>query len=426
MLLKNLFFMASSTLVRLMSGLVSFAVLARIFGPERYGVIMLWLSIATLFSLISNFGFTPYILREISREPSSSQILISEGIVAKLLLAGFIFSCVLIVCLAGKVDEPVLLFSFLVAATADGFAEFFNAACRACGRFDVESRIAIWSSIFHAILIITVAYFSNSLELTALAYALSRVIVCMATLKALGEMVERIKFSSIHDALLRMKTVGAYAADFAFQSLFGQIDNAVLNQYLGAAAIGVYQAGFRVFQAGLLAPQILGSVYLPRLSKLKFGDPSFYKEKKLTLVSFMALGGGGGGAMALFGEQVTLILYGDAYVELAALFPLFGLLYYLRLVASASGIVLTASGFQGFRTWAGVVHWITVAICFLCLAPGLGISRWIYALCAGSLILGILYAWKISDTLIELAKINLVSLVVFGVAIYKVSPWSQM
>lgn len=82
--------MGSSTAIRLGCGFFSFVVMARFLGPELFGTVMYWLSVATIVSMVANFGLTPYLLKEIGASPEKSHHMMNRVFSVKLLLSFFI------------------------------------------------------------------------------------------------------------------------------------------------------------------------------------------------------------------------------------------------------------------------------------------------------------------------------------------------
>ena len=65
--------MGTSTALRLGFGLLTFVAMARMLGgPEPFGQLHAVVSVATLLTLVANFGFTPYVLREIGVRPQEA------------------------------------------------------------------------------------------------------------------------------------------------------------------------------------------------------------------------------------------------------------------------------------------------------------------------------------------------------------------
>lgn len=391
---KNLALMGATTAVRLGAGLFTFAMLARLLGPESFGVLMLWLSVTTLLALITNYGLTPYVLREIGANPASAESIINEGLTGKLLLTAVVFSGATVAAWVLGVDYKQVFLCLLVASVADTFSEFLNAGFRARDRFDVETRIATITSLSHAVIVAGAVFVYPTAEVAALAYTASRLVVLAITLPAVARHFAAPRLAGLEASLARLRKAISYAIDFGFQSLFGKIDSVVLYHFIGPVSVGLYQAGMRVFEGGATAASVLANVFLPRAAGKSNNGAEFGLESNKIQATFLVFGALFGIAMAVFSEALVDSLFGAAYGDLATLFPLFGLLFFVRFAAAAWGVILTASGEQRYRTFATIIHWILIAGIAPFLVPGMGIAGWLGALIIGNVLLGFLYALR--------------------------------
>lgn len=391
---KNLALMGVTTAARLGAGLFTFAVLARLLGPESFGVLMLWLSVSALLSLITNYGLTPYVLREIGANPASAESIINEGLTGKLLLSAVVFSCAIIAAWGFGIEHKQVFLFLLVASVADTFSEFLNAGFRARDRFDAETRIATITAFSHAAIVAGAIFFYPTVEVAAFAYAISRLMILAITVPAVARNFAAPRLAGLGVSLVRLRKAINYAVDFGFQSLFGQIDSVVLNYFIGPVAVGLYQAGMRVFQGGSTAVQVLANVFLPRAAAKEQSANEFGRESKRIQMAFLSFGAFFGIALAVFAEFIVHAIFGSAYSDLVRLFPLFGLLFFVRFAAAAWGVVLTAAGEQRFRTVATIIHWILIAVIAPVLVLRLEIAGWLISLVIGNVLLGSLYAWR--------------------------------
>lgn len=149
----HLALMSITTVSRIAVGLLTFSVVARFLGPEAFGVLMFWMSVATLLSLMVNYGMTPYILKEIGTSPQSTENLLNESLTAKLLLAACLLIIVAVTSVAVADSHRGVLLYLLVAAISDSFVEFFGAGFRARSKFAIETRIATATAFSHAAIV---------------------------------------------------------------------------------------------------------------------------------------------------------------------------------------------------------------------------------------------------------------------------------
>lgn len=386
--------MGGSTAVRLVAGLLTFSIVARLLGPQSFGVLMLWLSVAALLSFITNYGLTTYVLREIGANPASAESIINEGLTGKLLLSALVLVCAIVAAWGLGLEYKQVFLCLLVASVADTFSEFLNAGFRARNRFDVETRVATITSLTHASIVVGAVVVYPTVEVAAAAYAISRLVVLAITVPAVAKHFAAPRLADIGVSIARLRKAISYAIDFGFQSLFGQIDSVVLNHFIGPVAVGLYQAGMRVFQGGSTAVQVLANVFLPRAAAKEKSAVAFGKESMRIQIAFLSFGAVFGIALAIFSNLIVQVLFGSAYGDLVSLFPLFGLLFFVRFAAAAWGIVLTAAGEQRFRTIATVIHWFLIAGITPILVPSMGIAGWLISVIIGNGLLGFLYALR--------------------------------
>lgn len=392
-LLRNIGWMGATTGLRLASGMLSFVIVARLLGPADFGVYMFWMSVAGLLTLLVNFGFTPLVLREIGANPASAKTLMSEVLTARALLAGVLLAAAgmaSVIWLEGL--QTFLLFSLLFALLADAMTDLFNVGFRATNRFALETRIATATSLLQLLLIAGSTWVWPRLEVAALAFLGSRLLVLALTWLLQRRYFEGVGLLSLQAGWLRIRKAVSYAVDFGLQSLFGQIDSLVLNHFLGPVAVGLFQAGMRLFNGGAQAASILANVFLPRAARAA-GDPAaFAREAGKIQWAFVGTGLAFGLALALGAGWIVALLFGAAYAGLVDILPWLGLFFFVRFFAASWGIVLTAAGFQRFRAGCNAIQWLGVLGLALWLVPRWGVVGWVICVLVGNLFLLLAYA----------------------------------
>jgi len=383
--------MGASTLIRLASGLFTFAIMARVLGPSTFGILMLWLSIATLIALIANYGFTPYALREIGADQSSATKVMSEVLSAKALVGSIliIFSFIASTLIASS--ERWIFIVLLLAMLVDSMTDFLNVGYRATNRFSTETRIATISSIIQFSTVALTSYLLRDIFWIAGSFLVSRLIVLAATWLSQRQYFSNLRFSSYRNAIWRLREAGSYAFDFGLQSLFGQIDNLALNQFAGPAAIGIYQSGMRIFLAGSQAAAIVGNVLIPHAASFTNDLQAKRRVNGNLVTTLLTIGMVGGLVFALIPKSLVIYVFGANFVNLSDLLFGFGLLFFARFTAAAIGTVLTIQGFQKERAVCTFLHWIFIAAyCYF--FPINNTLNWISALIFGHDALIIFYA----------------------------------
>lgn len=380
--------------MRLGFGLLTFVVMARLLGPDAFGQVMLWLSVATLLTLIANFGFTPYVLREIGVRPAGALQVMSEVLAAKLLLTASVVLIGLAMLVWMQPETRILFGALLVAALADAMTEFFNVGFRATNRFADETRLASVASFLQFAIVSGAVWWASDALVAAGAFMVSRLIVLVMTCFSQARYFAGLSVGSIASGLERIRAVFAYAIDFGLQSLFGQVDSLVLNFYVGPAAVGLYQAGMRLFNGGAQAANVLANVFLPRAARVANDAQKFGIESARVQWTFVAIGLCFGLLLAIAAEPLVMILFGRSFKGLIDVLPWLGLLFFVRFFAASWGVVLTSAGQQKFRAVANFAQWIVVLGCAALVVPRWGVVGWVWSLVLGNLVLSIAYCGK--------------------------------
>lgn len=394
-LARSLSLSTLSTGLRLAAALVSFSIVARALGPAGFGMLMLCLSIAALLAIAGSFGLVTYVLRELGRAGELNRGVWSEALSAKLIATSFAFALSLLVLPLLSPDLRWAYVALVVAMQAEAFGEFCVAGLRARERYDVEARLALVSGIVNATGVGVVAWATGSLPAIALTYAFTRLVMAFVIVWRVAAVLGPLQPAPLSAGWRRLKSASGYALDSMLTSAFGQVDSLVLNHFLGPLAVGVHQAGMRIFLAGSQAATVLANVFLPRAARAhSLGADESRREVGRLQLAFLLVGASFGLLLAACGHWLVGLMFGDQFAALGELMPWFGLLFAVKFGAAAWGLVLTASGAQRYRALANAFHWLCVGVGAWFLVPRLGNLGWLLALITGNLVLYGLYAAK--------------------------------
>lgn len=345
--------MAVTTGVRLLTGVVLFVLLARKLGPADFGAFAYWVTVTSLLSLLVDYGFTPKILREVGKEPALARQALGAALVTKF---GFSFCLFLLLSAAPlffSLDsrDLVLMFSLMAAAIGFSFGDFICAPFRALDSYGEETKIVVFTSIVHFVLVYGAAALDFSLETLAIVFAVSRIIYAcvsfLASFKVLGRPVW--PENKLACFLKEAKDGLYYALDMGLANLYLQIDTVLINFYLGSHAVGVYQAGAKLVQGFYTLVQIAINVYLPKLARLESDKFLFEQVLKKMSIQLLAVGLLGYLFFSVGGPFFQEKFYGHEYRELGRLFPIFGLLVLTRFYSVSLGTAVISLGFQRYR-----------------------------------------------------------------------------
>jgi O-antigen/teichoic acid export membrane protein len=389
--MRNFIYMGVTTAIRLGFGLLTFVFMARMLGAADFGVVMTALAVAVIVGLVPNFGFANYVLREIGAAPENANQVLSESLTAKILLASIVIICVALAY--PWIGQPLRgVFAWMMLAQlADAFTDLLNVGFRATGRYNRETQVATVSSIVQCVFVAGVLSLFHGPIAAAIAYSAARVSVLSMTWLWQRQFFSNLSPAGYRKGIARLREAYSYAIDFGLQSMFGQVDSIVLAHFLGPAAVGVYQAGMRIFLAASQAASVLGNVFIPSVSRAHVANSDIKRVTGNMQLAFISIGFIGATVLILFPDRGVVAIFGNEYASLAGLLPLFGILFLARFIAAAWGILLTATGRQGMRAFATVAQWSLIAIFAFWLVPEKGAVGWLYCLILANILLSIGY-----------------------------------
>lgn len=400
--MRNLAFMGASTAVRLVFGLLSFGVMARLLGAEGFGRVMTAMAAAVLAGLLVNFGFANYALREIGAADQQVGRHIMSGVLsAKLLLAAAVLTLAAVTLPWIPEQWRALWGLLLLAQLFDAVTDLLNVGFRATSRFAEETRVATAGALMQfAAIAGGLALWPDAL-VAAGAYCVARAAVLLLTWRQQRGYFGGLRPAPWREGLARLRSARAFAVDHGLQSLFGQVDSIVIVHSIGPSAVGLYQAGMRLFLGGAQSASVLGNVLIPKLSSLQARREQTSAEANRAQAAFMVVGIVGGLCLAVVPESMITGLLGSEFSPLASLLPWFGLLFLIRLTASGWGVLLTVHGLQDIRARLTLVHWLVVAIVAVMVLPSHGLQGWLLALVVGNATLLTTYGAAMHATRIE-------------------------
>lgn len=379
--------MMAATLARMAGGLLTFVLLARYLHPEPFGLIATAMAYTAFMGILTDFGLGTAALRDAAAVPDQSAQIMADALAVKGLLAALI---VLVGGLALTFLMPfdrLLIYGFVFAgALAYSFGELSLVAARANGRFDLEAKTVIASSVVMLVLVGGVAALTGAVMPVAIAFFVTRLGYLLLVLVTLRRWLGNPFTSNWSGIVSTGRRASSYAADSCLTSLATQIDVLLFGVFLSLHDMGIYQSGARLVQVIVPFAVVLSTVYLPSLVAARtHGRDVEYRGNATRLTwEFTCLAVLSGLGFTFVAPAFTDLLYGNAYRALQPLWPGFAVFACLRLAASAYGVQLVALG----RIRARLINSVaSIAVLFgttLLVMPkfGLASSTWILALSA--------------------------------------------
>ncbi len=355
-MLRNGFFSLLSTGVRVLSSAVLFIVMAHAWGPEKFGVFMYPFTVAAILVKLVDYGFALQLMRDIGHAPAQARHITGHAFAAKLLLTlPTILIAAMVAASLPHEDSYILLFGLLLCdALINSFALFLNTPLRALGRFDVETYVIAGANVALFSVVVGAIASGAGPVLAAVGFVLVRLGYLIASWKSCELVLEtRLRPEWAYESLMRTLKVGfPFAVHVTVGTLGMYIETIMVQHYLGASAVGLYQAGMRVLFGALLVADSLNNVYLEALARVHRHGAELERLGTRMTRHLLALG-----VLALLctlggSEWIVRILYGHRYDELIPILPLFGLLVLVRYGGTPYGTILTLADKQFVRAIA--------------------------------------------------------------------------
>ena len=239
-----------TTVVRLATGLVLFIVLAHVWGPERFGTFMYPFTIAGILVKVVDYGFLLQVTRDVGRDLSAAHATMSRAHGAKLLLAvpAAAAAYLVSILLPGGDEFGPLLAILLRRRRRQLVPPPPERAAARNRRFDEEARIAALGNALVFSAVVTTVILGAGPIAAAGVMASGRVVSLLFSWNAYRRLLDRapdalLEKESLRSSLWKGLPFGVHAT---VGTLNMQVDTLMVQHFLGAGSLGLYQAGVRI------------------------------------------------------------------------------------------------------------------------------------------------------------------------------------
>ncbi|OQK17896.1 hypothetical protein AU255_08550 [Methyloprofundus sedimenti] len=346
--------MSISTGARLLSGVILFIALARILSIEDFGRLTYCFSLASIMTLLVDYGFTNKLLIDIGRSHHKVKYIMGKVLMTKL----FLFTILLLIFFSlnrfGFIDplNKLIITPLIIATLLVSFGDFMNVAFRGIGHYHEETKIVTIASVIHFILIFSVAYTTEDSVMIATSFIVSRLFYLLLCIKRYNKIIGGFTFPKRKKIKILQKNIVynfTYAMDSWLVNSMAHLDKIIINYFLGVSEVGIYQAGMNVVRGLEQLGPVLANVYLPVLAKYNSTSFEFSVIARKLHIQLLLTGFSFFCIIFLGKSTIPSIIYGVKFSGLSDIFPYFGLFLFLRYVAISQGVLLTASYLQNMR-----------------------------------------------------------------------------
>lgn len=362
--LKGVFWSAVQKWVQQGTSFIVFIVLARLLGPEAFGLVALATIFLTFIQMFLDQGFAEAIVQRETVEPEHLDTAFWVSLGISIFLTGICIASAGFV--AGFFKEPGitpivrwLSLSFVLkglnsvqGAILQRNLDFKSLATRTIGGMWVGAAVGLGMA------------WAGCGVWSLVGQQLSNLVVGIPLLWALSDWRPRFRVSKKH--FHELFSFGINLMAFNVLNFFNRrSDNLLIGYFLGSVALGYYNVAYRIIQIMTdIIANVTTQVALPAFSRMQ-QEPerlrnAFYKVTQITsLISFPAFIG-----VAVLTPELVSVMFGKEWLACIPVMRVLAFVGILQTLFYFNSTVLLAMGKTDWRLWLNVVSSITNVIAF--------------------------------------------------------------
>src|SRR3989344_815372 len=375
---KNTAYMTLASVAQKVISFLYFTFIARLVGAEDTGKYFLALAFTTLFAVLTDFGLSPALNREVARKPGEAQKILGSVLSLKIAFMVVTYALMMIASWMLGYDSEMRLLIALSGITMifDSIHLSLYAVLRGLHKLKYEAFAIVLSQLSTLIIGTIALLLHQPLMWLIIAFIISSFLNVLYATTTLWR-VAHVKIELAWQKSF-IKPMLIVALPFALAGLFARVysysDSIFVKHFLGDAAVGWYSIPNKITFAFQFIPLALTAALYPRMSEAFVSDRAhltylFERAMKYLIIVAMPL--------AVFlsdlSQEIILTIYPAEYAP--AIVPMQILLASLlfAFIDFPVGALLNGCNRQGTQTTAmGIAMVVNVATNIL-LIPSYGV-----------------------------------------------------
>lgn len=431
---KNTIYLTSASVAQKIFSFIYFTLLARFIGVENTGLYITALSFSSLFSVLTDLGLNPVLIREGAKDSQCLAKVLGNILSIKLFLVAIAYGILnLVIYLMGYGAElrELILISGLIMVL-DSFSLSFYGALRSLQNLRFESIGVAGGQLTTVIVGLAVLFFKGGVMWLLLALASGSLFNALWGLAALVRSYSLQPRFFFTPELL--KKIICYAAPFAlagiFVKVYSYVDVVMLSKMLGSQYVGWYGVAAKITFAFQFIPMAFAASLYPAMSNFFVHDKDRLKatfEKGMLYLAMLALPIGAG--LIAIADIFVVKVYGASYGPSVLPLQIMATSLIFSFLGFPIGSLLNACHRQNVQTAAMGSTMVLNIVMNLILIPRLGIVGSAFAALAGNFLLMLIGFFWVPKIIImpdrffwfNLLKV-LVSSAIMGVLVWLAQP----
>lgn len=352
--LKNSSWIVSYQIFAMVVGAFVSAIIARYFGPEKYGQYNYALSFTTLFTALSTLGLDTLTVKAIVDKEDEEGTILCTGLVLRAIGGSIltVLSFIIIRIIQPNDRELHLLVLFMSVTMVFKSFEVIEYWIQAYQRAKISSIIRMLSYIVTSGLKIILVFLKGNLIDFALIYMIDAInagTAFITTYFRKRENKTKWKFD-LHYSKNILSQSWYLVVSGLMVTLYMRIDQVMLGSMLPTKAeLGVYSAAVQLASMWYFVPTSIITSFSPVIMSRKKNDEIGYLKSVQLLYTIVTwLGIGFGILVSLFSNTVVGILFGHDYIKAASILSVSIWGGTFAMLGSARGTWLICEGLQKY------------------------------------------------------------------------------
>ena len=314
---SNSAWLMGEKVLRIFSELFIGIYIARILGPEKFGIYSYVIALITFLYTISKLGMDNIIIRNTVNEPSKGVTLISTSFFIRLISSSLLITLLVLgISFIPGIDNSkyIILTSLVVIFQSfDVISLFFHAKVKGKIISICLTLQLVISSILKVIAIVKdpqlhwflIIYFFEKLILSIFYFC--------AFYKYHGNHIFK-KFNFVTAQNILTKSWPLLLSGIAIV-VYMRLDQIMIKSMLGDSKVGIYSAGIKIAESWFFIPMILTSSVFPAILNAKKRSIELYKNRLQSLYDFLFLLSFSIAVIfSFFSEEIIMLFFGDDYI----------------------------------------------------------------------------------------------------------------
>jgi O-antigen/teichoic acid export membrane protein len=308
--------------------LLFYVLLARVLGPEQYGIFASASALGAILSLLISLGFPDLLTREVARSPeegtrSTVHILAVEGAGALLVLV-VLFP---LTQLLGIQDSDITIFYLVIfAEVSRSVVLTLRSLLKGLGQFKTEMIVVVIERFLVVACSVTVLLLTRSLFWVMLTFTLTRFVHLLGFFRYLSSRLSLWSPLNFQRSISAFKEAFPLALSGVLWIIFYQADILMLEAMSPAGEAGLYSASYRIMEIFSALYRVVFYVSFTRLSQsfainLNQMHRQIYKTTLLLTLGILPIVLLAG----VFQSSLVVLIYDETYKQsvqsLAVLLP---------------------------------------------------------------------------------------------------------